>query len=288
MKKNLLFAVVLFLSLVGVISCKNNKEDASGTVTARLQSYKTEFSLQVWGKGGAVNVLQYDEQQRLTSWNSDSIRWHYSYRTDGGVDVYGEFLRDGRKQFTGTITRNEAGLSEVEDYSVLISRLPVEPPIPEMMTYTYDEKNRLIHAADKAEAGAHSYTINVTFLYEADDDNVTRIKYEREVGGKTDFRYYGLEYFDKANPVGFYPELLMTIPMNGGYQVAGLAGYSRNKLLKRMNRYNKENVMTGMTDFDYQYDVDGNITECILTYRMLNDEGSMASNDFIRFYDLKY
>ncbi len=157
-----------------------------------------------------------------------------------------------------------------------------------MMTYTYDEKNRLIHAADKAEAGAHSYTINVTFLYEADDDNVTRIKYEREVGGKTDFRYYGLEYFDKANPVGFYPELLMTTPMNGGYQVAGLAGYSRNKLLKRMNRYNKENVMTGMTDFDYQYDVDGNITECILTYRMLNDEGSMASNDFIRFYDLKY
>ena len=240
------------------------------------------------GKCGAVNVLQYDEQQRLTSWNSDSIRWHYSYRTDGGVDVYGEFLRDGRKQFTGTITRNEAGLSDVEDYSVLISRLPVEPPIPEMMTYTYDEKNRLIHAADKAEAGAHSYTINVTFLYEADDDNVTRIKYEREVGGKTDFRYYGLEYFDKANPVGFYPELLMTTPMNGGYQVAGLAGYSRNKLLKRMNRYNKENVMTGMTDFDYQYDDDGNITECILTYRMLNDEGSMASNDFIRFYDLKY
>ncbi len=97
MKKNLLFAVVLFLSLVGVISCKNNKEDASETVTARLQSYKTEFSLQVWGKGGAVNVLQYDEQQRLTSWNSDSIRWHYSYRTDGGVDVYGEFLRDGQK-----------------------------------------------------------------------------------------------------------------------------------------------------------------------------------------------
>ena len=54
MKKNLLFAVVLFLSLVGVISCKNNKEDASGTVTARLQSYKTEFSLQVWG--GSVEL----------------------------------------------------------------------------------------------------------------------------------------------------------------------------------------------------------------------------------------
>lgn len=288
MKKNLLFAVVLFLSLVGVISCKNNKEDASETATARLQSYKTEFSLQVWGKGGAVNVLQYDEQQRLASWNSDSIRWHYSYRTDGGVDVYGEFLRDGRKQFTGTITRNEAGLSEIEDYSVLISRVPVEPPIPEMMTYTYDEKNRLIHATDKVDADAYSYTINVTFLYEADDDNVTRIKYEWEVGGKTDFRYYGLKYFDKANPVGFYPELLMTTPMNGGYQVAGLAGYSRNKLLKRMNRYNKENVMTGMTDFDYQYDADGKITECTLTYQMLNGEGPMKSNDYIRFYDIEY
>ncbi len=288
MKKNLLLTAMLFLSLLGVISCKGNKGNTPETVTARLQSYKTDFSLQVWGKGGAVNVLQYDEQQRLTSWNSDSIRWHYSYRTDGGVDVYGEFLRDGRKQFTGTVTRNEAGLPEIEDYSVLISRVPVEPPVPEVMTYTYDEKNRLVHAIDKVEAGAYSYTINVTFLYEADDNNVTRIKYEWKRDGKAHLRYYGLEYFDEVNPVAFYPELLMTTPMNGGYQVAGMAGYSRNQLLKRMNRYNEENVLTGMTDFNYQYDADGKIIECTLTYQMLNDEGPMKSNDYIRFYDIKY
>ena len=55
-----------------------------------------------------------------------------------------------------------------------------------------------------------------------------------------------------------------------------------------MNRYNKENVVTGMTDFDYQYDADGKITECTLTYQMLNNEGPMKSNDYIRFYDIEY
>lgn len=54
------------------------------------------------------------------------------------------------------------------------------------------------------------------------------------------------------------------------------------------NRLDEENVVTGMTDFDYRYDADGNITECILTYRMLNDEGPMLSNDYIRYYDIKY
>ena len=187
MKMNLLFAVVLFVSLVGVISCKSNQEDASETVTARLQSYKTEFSLQVWGEGWSCqrSAIWWTTTPDLLEqwfylmalllphrWRSRRI-WRVSaWRSEA---VY------------RTITRNEAGLSEIEDYSVLISRVPVEPPIPEMMTYTY-----------------------------------------------------------------------------------------------------KENVVTGMTDFDYQYDVDGNIIECILTYRMLNDEGSMAINDFIRFYDLKY
>ena len=288
MKKNHLLVVVLLLSISTVISCKGNEGDTSENTTARLQSYKTEYSLQTLGQGGGASVLQYDGQQRLTTWNNDSIRWHYAYRADGGADMYGEFLRDGAKQFTGTIVFTEAGLPEVEEYSFLILPVPVETPVPEVMKCAYDGKNRLIRATDKVDAGAYSYTINVTFLYEADDDNVTRIKYEWEVGGKTDFRYYGLEYFDKANPVGFYPELLMTTPMNGGYQVAGLAGYSRNKLLKRMNRYNKENVVTGMTDFDYQYDADGKITECTLTYQMLNDEGPMKSNDYIRFYDIEY
>lgn len=288
MRKNHLLAAMLLLNIFTVISCKDDKGGTSEDATARLQSYKTEYSLQILGQGGGASVLQYDEQQRLTTWNNDSIRWHYAYRADGGVDMYGEFLRDGAKQFTGTIALNEAGLPEVEEYSFLILPIPVETPVPEVMKYAYDENNRLIHATDKVDAGAFSYIVNVTFLYEAADDNVTRIKYEWERDGKTYFRYYGMEYLDKANPVEFYPELLMTTPMNAGFQMAGKSGYSRSNLLKRMNRLDEENVVTGMTDFDYRYDADGNITECILTYRMLNDEGPMLSNDYIRYYDIKY
>lgn len=285
MKKNHLLIFVLLLSLLGAVtSCKKSEK----AVSRPLQSYKTEYSLQSLGQGGGTCVLEYDEQQRLTSWNNDSIRLHYAYRDNGDIDICGEFLRDGAKESSGTITLNEAGLPDVEKYSLFIVPVPAKTPVPQVMTYAYDEKNRLVRAVDKVDAGDYSYLIKLTFLYEGNDDNVTRMKFEWDGWGHTRSYYYVFEYLDKENPLEFYPELVLTTSMNSGLQITGKAGYKRSKLLKRMTRFDEEDVMQGAINFSYGYDADGNITECTLTRQVLNADGVMGGNEFLRFYEIKY
>lgn len=285
MKKNFLLIFVLLLSILGAtISCEKSEE----AVSRRLRSYKTQYLLQGIGQGGGTSILEYDGQQRLTAWNNDSVRWHYAYRTNGDIDVYGESLRDGSRQFTCISTLNEAGLPDMEKFSLLIVPLPVETPVLQVVTYVYDEKNRLVHNTEKADAGDFSYLVNFSFFYEGTDDNVTRMRYEWE--GKDDAfsYYYDFEYLDQVNPVDFYPELLITTTMVGGYHLIGKAGYKRSKLLKRMSLCYEENVMSEAIDFHYDYDADGNITECTLTWRMMNADGVLEGDEFIRFYDIKY
>ncbi|WP_455668345.1 hypothetical protein [Phocaeicola sp.] len=282
------YLLLFTICLLGLAGCK---ESAQETGMKRLLSYKTVAYTQYYGNSKELAVvLQYDEQNRVLSYKNDSIVWKYVYRTDGRIGVTGNYWKDDTEQFSGTVTLNSYGLPEVEDYCyVKVSYPEIPVPFSDKMEYTYNEKGSLITAYEVVECGDYSYTLHLLFAYGDGSKNVTRMDYDYEGFGKKENLHYEFEYQDTRNPLDFYPETTMIIPMNAGIQFTGQSGYRRDKLLDRIKVYDKEDVLLQVIECTYQYDDSGKMTECKLTKRNMGSDGKpTGEEEFFRYYDMKY
>lgn len=283
------FAVlVLFLSLV---SCKEEK--VLSDVPKPMLSFKVDYkvtSIPGRYKSGVIWSLEYDNQNRLTAFNNDSLQYAYSYNANGIISIKGWSRLEGKTLFSGEINNGNEGNIELELSRYAPNSIFTINQGIESIAYTHDEEGQLVGLRQTIEKPASGYpgAVNIQLAWENGEIRQLEFTSEYSVGIHKN-RIYHYEYIDEKSPVYFCPEttLISVFPANFGLYLSGQYGYRHTKLLKRITGIDNGNTSI-LLDFDYTYKKK-RLMGCLMTVKQFNTQnGNVTAEDAIRFYDMKY
>lgn len=288
MKKLIYSGILLIYAVLSFNSCSSDNNEPKHVIPADKLPKIQSFDWFDHFYGGAqvidgLNEFTYDSKERVAKWSTDDQVSTYVYTDD--------FKASGKSvDATSNSLLQDQSFTFNDVWLPLTQTSSDDEGNSQVSSYKYDSKGRLEH---------YNFTISdgrrrtIKLIYDSKTGLLAELEYSKvSKPGEDDTPVlYTFEYYDRANPVAFYPENNIFIDAEASLAIPGLDGYSRDKLIKSITfPWKLDNGEYMRYNFNYRFDSDDDkLTAVTMSVSLLDAKGKVTKEvPFADFLNIKY